>query len=171
MTDERFNGSIPLARYQDQQLPEYEGNPLISALPPIPDLQAVVSQLQALPSFSPKEAFLDGRVRAHAIARLLHGFFQPLNHHLELESKISLMIRQGYIGRNPANGAWYSHLQNGYRRVEEEDLDQWSTRVFPLRQAASPCSVVQAAVRPAHWSVSWECILRPFTTQSTISPN
>ncbi|MBP4067452.1 AAA family ATPase [Aeromonas sp. MaB10011B] len=123
MTNEKFNGSIPLARYQDQQLPEYEGNPLISALPLIPDLQAVVSQLQALPSFSPKEAFLDGRVRAHAIARLLHGFFQPLNHHLELESKISLMIRQGYIGRNPANGAWYSHLQNGYRRVEEEDLD------------------------------------------------
>ncbi|MBO2639307.1 ATP-binding protein [Shewanella algae] len=123
MTDNIRRGTIPLAMYQEQQLPEYDGNPLISALPPIPSFQEVVTQLQALPSFDPQEALLDGRVRAHAIARLLHGFFQPLTHHLELEGKISLMIRQGYIGRNPANGAWYSHLQNGYRRVEEEDLD------------------------------------------------
>lgn len=123
MTDGIRQGGIPQASYQAQQLPEYDGNPLIRALPPIPSFKEVVVQLQALPAFDLKESFLDGRVRAHAIARLLHGFFQPLNHHLELEAKISLMIRQGYIGRNPANGAWYSHLQNGYRRVEEEDLD------------------------------------------------
>ena len=96
MTDETRIGSIPLAQYLEQQLPEYQDNPLISALPPIPDLQEVVTQLQAVPSFEPQEAFLDGRLRAHAIARLLHGFFQPLTHHLELEAKISLMIRQGY---------------------------------------------------------------------------
>ena len=123
MTDDIRLGAIPHARYQEQQLPEYDGNPLISALPTIPGFQEVIAQLQAMPSFDPQEASLDGRVRAHAIARLLHGFFQPLTHHLELEGKISLMIRQGYIGRNPANGAWYSHLQNGYRRVEEEDLE------------------------------------------------
>ena len=40
---------------------------------------------------------------AHATCRLLHGFFQPLSHHLELESKISLMIRQGTsVGIRPA---------------------------------------------------------------------
>jgi len=105
MTEEFQRGVIPLARYQEQQLPEYQDNPLISALPPIPDLQEVVGLLQQLPGFEPQEALLDGRLRAHAIARLLHGFFQPLSHHLELESKISLMIRQGYIGRNPASGA------------------------------------------------------------------
>ena len=97
MTEEFQRGVIPLARYQEQQLPEYQDNPLISALPPIPDLQEVVDLLQQLPGFEPQEALLDGRLRAHAIARLLHGFFQPLSHHLELESKISLMIRQGYI--------------------------------------------------------------------------
>ena len=89
MTEEFQRGVIPLARYQEQQLPEYQDNPLISALPPIPDLQEVVDLLQQLPGFEPQEALLDGRLRAHAIARLLHGFFQPLSHHLELESKIS----------------------------------------------------------------------------------
>ncbi len=123
MTEGPQRGAIPLARYQEQQLPEYRENPFIRALPPIPDLPAVVGLLQLVPRFDPQEVFLDGRLRAHAIARLLHGFFQPLSHHLELESKIGLMIRQGYIGRNPENGAWYAHMQNGYRRVEEEDLD------------------------------------------------
>lgn len=122
MTDDIQRGAIPSACYQEQQLPEYRNNPLISALAPIPELKEVVKQLQLVPSFEPQEAFLDGRLRAHAIARLLHSFFQPLNHHLELEGKIGLMIRQGYIGRNPASGAWYAHLQNGYRRIGEEDL-------------------------------------------------
>ena len=51
MTEEFQRGVIPLARYQEQQLPEYQDNPLISALPPIPDLQEVVDLLQQLPGF------------------------------------------------------------------------------------------------------------------------
>ena len=51
MTEEFQRGVIPLARYQEQQLPEYQDNPLISALPPIPDLQEVVDLLQQLPRF------------------------------------------------------------------------------------------------------------------------
>lgn len=61
MTEEFQRGVIPLARYQEQQLPEYQDNPLISALPPIPDLQEVVGLLQQLPGFEPQEALLDGR--------------------------------------------------------------------------------------------------------------
>jgi len=123
MNDNLNPGAIPQACYQDQQLPEYQDNPLISALPPIYDLHQLVSKLKKYPSFDPKEILLDGRIRAHAIARLLNNFFQPLTHHLELEQKISLMIRQGYIGRNPASGAWYAHLQNGYRRIEDDNLE------------------------------------------------
>ncbi|AFP32793.1 ATP-binding protein [Marinobacter sp. BSs20148] len=122
MTEEPPHRVIPLASYGQQQLLEYQENPLISALPPVMGLEEVVGLLRLAPRFDSQEALLDGRLRAHAIARLLHSFFQPLSHHLELESKISLMIRQGYIGRNPASGAWYAHLQNGYRRIEEEDL-------------------------------------------------
>ena len=162
MTEEFQRGVIPLARYQEQQLPEYQDNPLISALPPIPDLQEVVDLLQQLPGFEPQEALLDGRLRAHAIARLLHGFFQPLSHHLELESKISLMIRQGYIGRNPASGAWYAHLQNGYRRVEE---------VSPLRPTACRCSAAPVAARRARWSGFWACTPKLSITLITTSPN
>ena len=116
-------GFIPVAQYSDPGLPEYGCNPLISALPSILSWAEAVEHLQCTPHFDSQEVMLDGRLRVHAIARLLHSFFQPFSHHLELESKISLMIRQGYIGRNPASGAFYSHLQNGFRRVEKEDLD------------------------------------------------
>lgn len=171
MTEEFQRGVIPLARYQEQQLPEYQDNPLISALPPIPDLQEVVGLLQQLPGFEPQEALLDGRLRAHAIARLLHGFFQPLSHHLELESKISLMIRQGYIGRNPASGAWYAHLQNGYRRVEEEDLDAAVYQSVSLRPTACRCSAAPVAARRARWSGFWACTPKPSITLITTSLN
>ena len=168
MTEEFQRGVIPLARYQEQQLPEYQDNPLISALPPIPDLQEVVDLLQQLPGFEPQEALLDGRLRAHAIARLLHGFFQPLSHHLELESKISLMIRQGYIGRNPASGAWYAHLQNGYRR---RIWMRRCTRVSPLRPTACRCSAAPVAARRARWSGFWACTPKLSITLITTSPN
>ncbi|MGJ8526009.1 Transposon Tn7 transposition protein TnsC [Halomonadaceae bacterium LMG 33818] len=123
MTDISRNGPIPTAIYHDQQLVEYQENPLIRALPPVPEIKQVVKELRLLPDYDPAESCFPGHLRVHALCRLLHHFFQPMNHHLALEQKISLMIRQGYIGRNPENGAFYQHLQNGFRRVEEENLD------------------------------------------------
>lgn len=118
-------GRIPRAEYIDPGLPEYRDNPLISALPPISDVKQVVEKLRLKPLFDAAERNLDGRLRVHTIARLLNHFFQPLNHHLELEQKISLILRQGYLSRNPAQGAYHLHLQNGYKRVQDEDLDAY----------------------------------------------
>lgn len=50
MTDEIRSGAIPLAQYLEQQLPEYQDNPLISALPPIPDLQEVLPNFRLYPA-------------------------------------------------------------------------------------------------------------------------
>ena len=57
MTEEFQHGVIPLALYKEQQLPEYQDNPLISALPPIPDLQEVVGLLQQFPVSSRRRHF------------------------------------------------------------------------------------------------------------------
>lgn len=123
MSEPITHGQIPEASYQDPGLEEYRDNPLICALPPVMPLEQVVSGLQLKPRYDEQELNLDGRLRVHAIARLLHSFFQPLGHHLQLEAKISLLIRQGYLGRNPANGSLYAHLQNGFQRVMTEDLE------------------------------------------------
>ncbi|WP_259781012.1 ATP-binding protein [Aestuariispira ectoiniformans] len=110
------------AVYCDPGLPEYRDNPLIAALPAIRDSVEVARTLRQLPAFDNMEQALPGVIRQHAIMRLLDNFFQPLTVHLELESKLSLLIRGGYTGRNPKTGAYYSQLQNGYERLMQKDL-------------------------------------------------
>lgn len=40
-----------------------------------------------------------------------------------LSERISLMIRGGYVGRNPNTGKLQQHLQNGYERLQTRDLN------------------------------------------------
>ena len=122
MSETSAPGQFPVAVYGDPGLPEYRDNPLISALPPIMDIKQVGERLRRRPAFHDDERNLKPAIRVHAIARVLTDFFQPLSVHLELESKISLLIRGGYKGRNPANGDYYSHLQNGYERLVKGDF-------------------------------------------------
>jgi hypothetical protein len=122
MNDTEHIGRIPTAIYQESPLEEYKNNPLIAALPPVYNEKQVANMLRDKPVFNDAEKYLEGNIRVHAIARLLRSFFQPLKHHLQLEQKISLMIRQGYVGRNPKTGEYYSHLQNGYERIVTGDL-------------------------------------------------
>ena len=44
-------------------------------------------------------------------------FFQPIDRHIDLEKKLSIMIRQGYVGRNLKDGSLNTRLQNGYERL------------------------------------------------------
>src|SRR5690554_5522718 len=110
------------AVYQDTGIPSYQGNPLIEALPPIPERKQLIAGLSETMALRPREIYLDGQTRIHIISQLLDRFFQPLARHIELESKISIMLRQGYVGRNLVNGNHAAHLQNGYERLMQKDL-------------------------------------------------
>ena len=88
------------AEYLPQALPEYRGNPLIEALPPIMPLEAAVEALTVNPGYNAAEREMDAYYRFHAIRRLLR-YFQPLYTHIDIEQRISCSIRQGYLGRNP----------------------------------------------------------------------
>lgn len=89
-----------LAEYKEQMIDEYRNNPLIEALPQIMDKIEVIDKIAVYPSFSEGERLLKPHLRYHIIQRLF-SYFQPLSIHLELESKISRLLRQGYIPRNP----------------------------------------------------------------------
>ncbi|XLP07072.1 AAA family ATPase [Alteromonas marina] len=105
------------AVYADPGLERYRGNPLIEALPPIMDLQALKRKLTGKVEFNPKDCFGEGHLRAHQISALLDDFFQPLSIHKQLEEKISVMIRGGYVGRNIADGSLNKKMQEGYQRI------------------------------------------------------
>lgn len=120
------------AVYQDSGVDKYRGNPLIEALPPIMNVSQIKDGLSGNIKFDPKDIFAESSRRVHIIAQLLDDFFQPIANHLQLETKISIMIRQGYIGRNLDDGTWNSHMQNGYERVMTGNLE-----VFRFEQAKS----------------------------------
>lgn len=111
------------AVYRESEIPSYRGNPLIEALPPTLNLKQLKLALIGDVPFDPGDIYADGRQRAHIISSLLDDFFQPLPAHIQLEEKLSILIRRGYVGRNLNDGSLNTHLQNGYERVMSGDLE------------------------------------------------
>lgn len=112
------NGSIAvIAKYRKQLVPEYGENPLIEALPQIYSQEEVVEKLALYPCYNPEERFLESHYRIHMVQRLFQCF-QPLSIHLDLESRISRVIRQGYLARNPLKSSYAESLQNGYKAIQ-----------------------------------------------------
>ncbi|TKB47015.1 transcriptional antiterminator [Ferrimonas sediminicola] len=105
------------AIYRDPGLERYRGNPLIEALPPVMDLKAMKASLTGKVDFNHQDCFDKGHLRAHQISSLLDDFFQPLSIHRQLEEKISILIRAGYVGRNIADGSLNRKMQEGYKRI------------------------------------------------------
>jgi hypothetical protein len=91
---------FPIAVYTDQEIEEYANNPLIEALPPILPVGEAYSQMLQKPQFSEKERELSEELRYHMLFRI-QRFFQPVTKHLDLERRISRLIRTGYSYRNP----------------------------------------------------------------------
>ena len=107
-----MRGAKALASYTKQAITEYAGNPLIEALPPILDEAAAAELISNFPKpVAPEELELDGAMRIHCIDRL-RTVVQPFLLHLELESLLSLLIRRGYVGRNPTSASTVRHLQS-----------------------------------------------------------
>ena len=59
----------------------------------------------------------------HAVMDSLH-FFEPLPVHLDLQQRISRMIRDGYVGRNPTdNGFWKSIEACQVTLITEDEIN------------------------------------------------
>jgi hypothetical protein len=106
------------AEYSEQFLKEYMNNPLIEALPPIFSYEQSEELLHLYPEYNPKERELDAHYRYHCVQRLFR-YFQPLGKHLDIEQKISRVIRQGYISRNPLMPEYASDMQKIYKMIKQ----------------------------------------------------
>ncbi|MCT8876767.1 MAG: AAA family ATPase [Shewanella oneidensis] len=110
------------AIYRDTGVIAYKGNPFIEALPPLRESEESAAALRSSMRYKPEDIQKPRVIRAHNICRIIEEFFQPLTAHMLLSERVSLMIRGGYVGRNPKNGNLQRHLQNGYERVQTGDL-------------------------------------------------
>lgn len=118
------NGAIAYkAEYKEQLIEEYKGNPFLEALPKISAREEVIDSLGMYPYYSDEERKLADHIRIHIISERLFKVFQPLPRHIELESRISTMLRSGYISRNPLSKEYTESLINGFLKLKGENLD------------------------------------------------
>lgn len=110
------------AEYTDQEVEEYKGNPFIEALPPIFSKEQAIDKLAHYPTFDKAERNLDSHIRLHLIQRLFQ-YYQPTFHTLDLESRISRMIRMGYVHRNPIKPEFTKSLKGNYRYIKNGIVD------------------------------------------------
>ena len=103
---------LPLAQYQEAEIREYEGQPLINALPPINSPQDTARMLARFPKVDEAEKALPAHIRRHAMMRILDQFLYPTKSHLQLEQMISGMIRRGYLSRNIATPDYQRNLDD-----------------------------------------------------------
>jgi len=110
-----IRGQIEQATYQDPLVPLYRGNPLIEALPAINSTEDAYRRLAYFPEYQGNHRHLPNEIRLHLIYNA-NQFFKPNWVHLDLEQRISRLLRAGYLARNPcARGYW----QEINERVED----------------------------------------------------
>jgi hypothetical protein len=118
-------GIIP-AKYTDQTISQYKGNPLIEALPDIiDDPQKLTLQLTSYPSFSKSDIELPAIYRIHLVKNI-ENYFKPLSVHYSVEQIISRMLRNGYVNRNPVKTSNQT-LNYTWQKYPLEEVTQSTT--------------------------------------------
>lgn len=88
------------ARYTEQRISRYRGNPLIEALPQSMDELALVDALFQKPEFSREQRSWPTQERLKLVSGL-SSFMVPLGRHIQLATTIDVLMREGYVGRAP----------------------------------------------------------------------
>ena len=110
------------AGYAASEVPEYQGNPLIEALPPIrrDDLE-VMQAMSMAPIFSAAERELDAAIRRELVSRL-NDLFIPLPPHFQLLERLSTSLRRSYTWRNPMRPQTQAYLHQKVISLSPETL-------------------------------------------------
>lgn len=95
------NGVVGIeAKYKNQVLEEFNGNPFIEALPNLIEKEEVIKKVAFKVTIKKEEILLPKQFKLTALNRI-YKVFQPLPIHIEVWDMINSLIRQGYIARNP----------------------------------------------------------------------
>jgi hypothetical protein len=102
-------GRAVQAIYREPETADYEGNPLIEALPPVLTTEQAMFGLAYYPRYDEAQRLAPDHVRYHLIQNGLR-FFAPLDIHLDLERRFSCLIRVGYAERNPLTAGFWNEV-------------------------------------------------------------
>jgi AAA domain-containing protein len=111
-------GQLEPAQYRDPRVPVYRENPLIEALPPIFSTAEIYQRLAYDPPYQEDQRGLPGEIRLHLIYNA-NQFFKPNWIHLELEQRLSRLLRAGYLARNPLVGGYWADVERRMQSLAE----------------------------------------------------
>lgn len=110
------------AEYRKTGISRYDDNPFIEALPCILEPKEVILALGKNIDFIESDKNASPTIRSHMLLGLMHHYFQPIARHVQLENRLSMMIREGYVGRNIIGGNLAQKFQEGYQRIKDGEI-------------------------------------------------
>ncbi|MBN3950469.1 MAG: ATP-binding protein [Nostoc sp. NMS7] len=122
-----FTGEEINAIYSDPEVPKYRGNPLIEALPKILTKLEAAKSLAKFPHYSEDMRNQPTHLRFHYIQDTLE-FFTPLGIHIDLEQRISRIIRLGYQARNPISPGFWQNTKRSLDLIDPNGFLPRSSR-------------------------------------------
>jgi hypothetical protein len=99
------------ATYTPSEIPQYQGNPLIEALPLIMSEKAMRDALQVEIAYDDSQRKLPPEVRRHLLEAIA-DHYTVLPEHIQLGHALSKTIRGGYVCRNPINPTFWAAIPN-----------------------------------------------------------
>lgn len=129
-------GIAHVANYKKQLLPEHKGNPLIEALPKTLSEDDYMIAATNYPLFSESDRQLPREVRVQCVMRMTH-YFQPLTRHLNLEQRITNVIRHGYLSRNPLHAQYVVRLREIKKALTSENKEEMQRLLDYFNSAGS----------------------------------
>ncbi len=106
---------IVSAKYAQQMIPQFRGNPLIEALPPTMTDDALIDALTLMPEFDPSQRQWSTSDR-FMMLKSLQNFMIPMQNHVELSRAMDSMMRAGYVGRAPRTPGHAKIFQSIYEK-------------------------------------------------------
>lgn len=105
-------GQAVRAIYRQPELQEFEGNPMLEALPPALTDEQSMDVLAYYPDYHKSYRNAPDEIRYLHIQNGMR-LFAPLDIHLDLQRRFSCLIRMGYIARNPLTTEYWNKIKTG----------------------------------------------------------
>jgi len=104
------------AIYKPSAIQEYQGNPLIEALPAYLGATEIADKFGRYPIMSDAERSLPKANRTLLISGL-NNYLEPLPSHFDVIERINVIVRAGYTHRNPLNTSYRKQRVALYRKA------------------------------------------------------
>jgi len=136
-----LRGADVPAEYKRSPLVQYKGNPLIEALPPIMPMVQVIKRLANVIKFRENDRKKNATIRAHNIFQLSR-FVEPMEQHLQIEQNISIILRDGYVARNPLTTNSVRILREGAENVRAAMTSQTVKLPYNYKTSGSGLTII-----------------------------